>query len=258
MHVAIGSLPRFRLGISLKMYFGYQQTLSWCHQVADISARHDTIRQSIAELFVIPSYPAIAPVLDIFSQTAVHVGAQDLSRYEQGAYTGEVGAPMLAELGCKYVEIGHAERRRYFGDDEESIAIKTDNALRHGLTPVLCIGESQPGDIDSAAQTCIDQFESALSHTSRSSSRLSMILAYEPHWAIGTAKPASHRHITGVCGLLREHVSSLRGVDVIYGGSAGPGLLTSIHPYSDGMFLGRFVHDPAALVTILDEVLAIH
>ncbi|MFC3393323.1 triose-phosphate isomerase family protein [Aidingimonas halophila] len=252
------SCPRFRLGVSLKMYFGYQHTLSWCRQIADIAVRHDAIHHRMAELFVMPSYPTLPVAHDIFASTHVAIGAQDLSIHEHGAFTGEVGAPMLAELGCAYVEIGHAERRRHFGETEDSIAVKTANAIRSGLTPVLCIGESEAGDVESASRACIEQFESAVSKSPTPLSESAMILAYEPHWAIGSSQPAPHHHIAGVCHRLRQHVVDLSGVSVIYGGSAGPGLLTSIHAHSDGLFLGRFVHEPSALTTILDEVLAIH
>jgi triosephosphate isomerase (TIM) len=232
------------LGVSLKMYFGYRQTLDWGRAVATATARHGAFGRGEAEIFVIPSFPAIPAAVEIFSGTPVAVGAQDVATADSGAYTGEVSAPMLAEIGCRYVEVGHAERRNLFGEDEQVVAAKTAAVLRAGLVPVLCVGEAEHGPVEVAARECIAQVESALSEAPTGR----VIVAYEPHWAIGAAEAAGDDHIRDVCTALRES-----GQTVIYGGSAAPGLLARLGQDVDGLFLGRFAHDVAALDAVLSE-----
>src|SRR6266851_3534048 len=124
------------IGVSLKAYFGYRQTLAWCSQVASIAQA----RGRAAEVFVLPAFPALPAVADIFAPTTVRIGAQDLCADDDGARTGEVGGALLAKLGCRYVEVGHAERRRLYGEAEVVVAGKLAAAFRHGLIPVLCVG----------------------------------------------------------------------------------------------------------------------
>lgn len=118
------SQPAIWLGVSLKMYFGYQQTLTWCRDVAELARRHPAIVSGEIGLFVLPAYPAIPAVAEIFADTPVRFGGQDVCQAENGAWTGEVSASMLQELGCSLAEIGHAERRRHFHEDKTQIAAK--------------------------------------------------------------------------------------------------------------------------------------
>ena len=126
------------LGVSLKAYLGYQQTVSWAAGVAEVIAGH----RPDLELFVLPSYPALAEVSRILAGTGVGLGAQNLAADDSGAQTGEVTGAMLVELGCRYVTVGHAERRSRFGESDDVVAAKIAAAFRHGLTPVLCVGET--------------------------------------------------------------------------------------------------------------------
>ncbi|RBM17986.1 triose-phosphate isomerase [Prauserella sp. PE36] len=235
------------LGISLKLYFSHARTLAWSRDVAAL-AGHEAIEGGHAELFVLPSFPSIPAVAEIFAGTPVRVGAQDLCADDSGAFTGEVGGPLLRELGCAYAEVGHAERRRLYGEDDATVARKTAAALRNELVPVLCVGE--PGRVPAAdaAAACVAEVESALGGSAGP-----VVVAYEPHWAIGAEEPAPESHIAEVCGTLKDSL----GVRVIYGGSAGPGLLTRLGRSVDGLFLGRFAHDPAAVGKILDEALTL-
>ncbi|MEU6643180.1 triose-phosphate isomerase family protein [Saccharomonospora sp. NPDC046836] len=238
------------LGVSLKMYFGHASTLDWCRAVAEIARHHQAIRTGLAELFVLPSFPSIMGVAEIFAGTPVRFGAQDLFWEDSGAFTGEVSGQQLRELGCTYVEVGHAERRRIFGEDAEIVARKTAAALRNGLVPVLCVGEPERGPATEAAAWCRREVEAALGYASGP-----VTVAYEPHWAIGATEPAPDEHIAEVCAALKQDLPG--DVRVIYGGSAGPGLVTRLGSAVDGLFLGRFAHDPAAVATIVDEALAL-
>ncbi len=243
------------IGISLKMYFGQRQTTDWCQAVAALAARHPAVARQAVELFVLPAAPLIAPVLRIFSGTPVRVGAQNLSGADRGAFTGEISGALLRELGCRYAEIGHAERRRLFGEDNLDAAAKVAACWRNDLTPVLCVGEPAESSPREALQWCVAEVDEVLTRAATGGPGRA-VLGYEPHWAIGRAEPAPVPHIRQVCSGLRQWLAGreeFAGSRVIYGGSAGPGLLTSVRDSADGLFLGRFAHDPAALEAILDE-----
>ncbi|PKH21715.1 triose-phosphate isomerase [Enterobacterales bacterium CwR94] len=246
--------PAIWLGTSLKMYFGYQQTLAWCRDVAELARTHPAIVQGKVGLFVLPAYPAIPAVAEIFADTPVRFGGQDVCQAENGAWTGEVSASMLHELGCSLAEIGHAERRRHFHEDKIQIAAKVAVSLRNGLTPVLCIGEEEKGTPEQAIALCQQQFTEALENAAQQGLKGSVFFAYEPQWAIGAPQPAPDSYIRAVCAGLHQ-LKTPAGIDlrVIYGGSAGPGLIKRLGGDVDGLFLGRFAHDPKSLAQIVDE-----
>jgi triosephosphate isomerase len=241
------------IGVSLKMYFGRFRTADWCRAVADIASSHPAIADGYVRMVVLPSHPYLLEARNIFGATPVHIGGQDLFWEDSGAFTGEVSGAQLAELGCDYVEIGHAERRRIFREDDAIIALKAAAAFRNGLTPLLCVGESERSSVEEATAECVAQLDSPLSTVGADDGAGPVVVAYEPQWAIGATKPASPQHITAVCAALRTHLTPFSGSQVIYGGSAQPGLLTQVKSGVDGLFLGRFAHDPSAVATILDE-----
>ncbi|WP_334173072.1 triose-phosphate isomerase family protein [Sinomonas sp.] len=252
-------MPPYLVGVSLKMYFSHARTVAWCSAVAELARAHPAVRDGAVKLFVVPSYLSVPAAVDILRDVAA-VGAQDLATEDEGAFTGEVSGAELAEVGCRLVEVGHAERRRLFGETDAVIRAKADAALRNGLTPILCVGEAQRVEPDAAVRECVRQIDDALS-TARSAGRDGAItVAYEPEWAIGAEAPAEPDYIRAVCGGLRRHLGSLSdfaGSRVIYGGSARPGMLRAIADDVDGLFLGRFAHRVEALGEILDEVLAV-
>jgi triosephosphate isomerase len=240
------------VGVSLKMYFSHAAALEWFERVAHIARTHEGVTSDAVELFVIPSFTSIPAALAAFADTKVVVGAQDLFWKDSGAYTGEVSGAELAELGVGVVEVGHAERRRIFNETEAIVAHKAAAALRNGIAPVLCIGEIEQVNSELAALTCVAQLKAALAEAPAGR----VIVAYEPVWAIGAEKPADIAHIRTVCSELRRSLSALPGREgsgIIYGGSAGPGLLAGLVPHVDGLFLGRFAHDIDALATVIDE-----
>jgi triosephosphate isomerase len=157
---------------------------------------------------------------------------------------------MLAELGVSLVELGHAERRRLFGEDDLVVARKVLAAVDAGLTPLLCIGEQDLLDRRAAADFCLRQVRSATGGDDSLLQRL--VIAYEPVWAIGADRPASAEYVNAVTGLIREALGPAS--HIIYGGSAGPGLLPALTGV-DGLFLGRSAHDAGNLGRVLDEAL---
>lgn len=253
------TVPRVVLGVSLKMYFDPAQTREWCVAVADLARRHEALTSGTVTLFVLPEFTSVSTAVGLFAGTPVSVGAQDLFWEDRGAFTGEVSGADLALIGCSFVEIGHSERRALLGEDGAVFNRKLVAAVRNGLTPVLCVGESVMGTPAEAAAACIRQLEEALVGVAGGPAGLPLVVAYEPEWAIGAAEAATAGHVAAVGGLLRRWLNDRPGFEasrVIYGGSAGPGLLTELEDSVDGLFLGRFAHDPAAMESILDEVVA--
>lgn len=237
------------VAVSLKSYFGFAQTLSWLTELdrgLTATPPADTV-----EIAVLPSYPLLERAARALSRHGVAIGAQDVCWAENGPYTGEVTASMLAELGCRYVEIGHAERRRWFGESDEVVAHKAAAAARHGLTPLVCVGESERlGDPRAAADEVVRQATAALARLSDAD----VVIAYEPVWAIGASAPASPDYVLEVGRSLRDHLSRAgHEARVIYGGSAGPGSLPLLTAEFDGLFLGRRAHRIDGLLAVVHE-----
>ncbi|QDP96662.1 triosephosphate isomerase [Microlunatus elymi] len=249
-------MSRF-LGVSLKMYLDHRSTLRWIADVAAIADEQSAVADGTVQLAVLPSFVSLQAAARITAGTRLELGAQDLSWADSGAFTGEVSGRDLAALGCRYVEVGHAERRRLFGEDAVIIAGKLAAAQRNGLTPILCVGEEERVDEEEAADFCLDQIAGALGDLDGELPEL--IIAYEPVWAIGADRPAGADHVRAVCRRLRAELADdhrPQQVRVIYGGSAGPGLLAQLGDAVDGLFLGRFAHDPQQLRQVIIEASA--
>lgn len=243
------------VGVSTKMYLGYQASLRWLAEVRSVVDARPGLRGNglgaggAVRVFVVPSFPVLEPARRILEGSPVLLGAQNCS-WADGPMTGEVSARMLAELGVSLVELGHAERRRLFGESDQVVARKVHAAVDAGLAPLLCIGETELLGHEAAAEFCVRQVRSAVGGDDSLLPKVA--LAYEPVWAIGAALPAPATHVNAVAGLLREATGA--ACPIIYGGSAGPGLLPAL-PGVDGLFLGRFAHDAANLGRVLDEAL---
>ncbi|MFD0043625.1 triose-phosphate isomerase family protein [Pseudarthrobacter scleromae] len=250
--------PKAIIGVSLKMYFGYARTMDYCREVAGIALGHPAVQGGDIELFVLPVLPALPEAARILGPAGAATGAQNIFWEDEGAYTGEVGGKLVAELGGRYAEIGHAERRM-FGENDETIRLKTAAAYRSGLIPVLCVGAFAAVSPEEAIAQCTAEIDAALNRAASLGPAGRTIVAFEPQWAIGAPEPATPGYISAVITGLDAHLRALPGQEdsrVIYGGSAGPGLITQLDSAVAGLFLGRFAHDPAALKTILDETAA--
>lgn len=249
------ALPDWLIGTSLKMYMSHEQTVDWASRATELTRAHPAITSGTVGLFLLPQFPSIPACLA--PRGPLQIGAQNLSAEDVGAWTGEVSAAVLAEIGCRYVEVGHAERRRHFHETDDIVRAKTASALRHGLVPILCVGEQISGSPESAASEVIAQICSALAApVGELPSDGAVVIAYEPIWAIGARQPAAAEYIIEVCEAVRSRTRiRFPSLDfrLIYGGSAGPGLLTRLGFTVDGLFLGRFAHDPDSLPKILDE-----
>ncbi len=166
-------------------------------------------------------------------------GAQDLSVHDSGAYTGEVSGGMLAALGCSYVTVGHSERRQYHGESDALVAAKAAAALRHGITPIVCVGESlDHRDAGTHVRTTIDQLAGSLAGLSPQQVS-DVVIAYEPVWAIGTGRTCSPDDAQEVTAAIRAWVTDTHGseaaaaVRVLYGGSVKPANVATLMTMSD-------------------------
>jgi len=179
------------------------------------------------EVVVLPPFTDIRSVQTLVDgdKLALRYGAQDLSPHASGAYTGDIAGPMLAKLGCSYVVIGHSERREYHAESDELVNAKVRAAFSHGLTPILCIGERlEVREAGGQVGHCVDQLTAALAGVPAEQAA-SVVIAYEPVWAIGTGKVATPADAQEVCAAVRGRLTELysaelaAGVRILYGGS---------------------------------------
>jgi len=235
-------------------YFDLPSTLRYIDAVAQLSSAAE---QANVELFVIPDFVTLLPSHDKLKNTAVQLGAQDTYSEDKGAFTGEVSPVTLSQAGVRIVEIGHAERRRLFGETDQDVAKKAAAIVKNGMVPLVCIGERSKSNIASQAvgmaiSECKPQVQAALSQIPDDAE---VILAYEPVWAIGATEPAGADHVVAVTQNLRELVANRKGrTRILYGGSAGPGTFQKLKDGVDGLFLGRFAHDTKNLEKVIQEM----
>lgn len=243
--------PHFWVGTSWKM----NKTLAEAQAFAQglQSGEHDPRIQR----FVIPPFTAVREVADQLAQTNVKVGAQNMHWDDAGAWTGEISPGMLTDCGLSMVELGHSERRAHFGETDETVGLKVAAAVRHGLIPLICIGETAAEKDAGAADDVLSaQIAGAFANLTGEQRNAPMLLAYEPVWAIGaTGKPASpdyaearHQCITATAqGLLGRRIPCL------YGGSVSLENCTDLItcPHVDGLFIGRAAWDVTGYQNIL-------
>lgn len=242
------------VAVSLKMYLDSAETHEWLRAVAEEVAERNAT--AAIDIVVFPSHVVLESSVDRLSGTGIELGAQDVSTEEIGPFTGEVSAQMIAQVGGRWAEVGHAERRARFGETDADVVRKVVSSVRAGLTPLVCIGEQVRGSVEDAAAVCLRQAAAVLEGLNDYAPDAPVAFAYEPVWAIGAAEPASVEYIAEVLRRFREALPNGRACStVIYGGSARQGIYENIANVADGLFLGRFAHDPAAFGRVLDEVL---
>jgi triosephosphate isomerase len=247
-------LPRHLIGCSSKSYFSLSDARHWAEIV-----RPKLLADGGDGVYLCVPYPLVPLFTEAFAGTAADVGVQDVSQFGFGAYTGEVTAELLAEMGVRYVMLGHPERRRYLHETDELVAKKTMRAVNAGIVPVLIVGESSRDD--DPRPIIQAQCDSSLGGLPAGAE---VLLAYEPAWAIGQPEPAPASHISKVVAILRDVLSGFEAeTRIVYGGSAGLGTFSDIAAASpdpagtpDGIFLGRAGLDPHNFLATLEEVRA--
>ena len=212
-----------------------------------------------AQPFVIPPFPYIAEVADLLAGTRVKVGAQNMHWADHGAWTGEVSPLMVKDCGARIVELGHSERRSHFGETDETVARKVAAAVRHGLTPLVCIGDTlSEHQAGATADVLARQTRYALRDVDKDA-RQKVLIAYEPVWSIGEGGiPADPEFANGQHRTLKALTAEIAGapLKVLYGGSVNPQNCCDLAAMSDidGLFIGRSAWDPAGFIGIIDAV----
>ncbi|MEG0371457.1 MAG: triose-phosphate isomerase [Clostridium sp.] len=197
------------------------------------------VKDASCEVVVCPTFVSLYPVLDIVRNTNIAVGAQNMYFEEKGAFTGEISPLMLKEIGVKYVILGHSERREYFNEDDTLINNKVKAAFEYDLIPILCVGETlderESGNTNNKISGQIKTGLNGLNEDKVSS----MVIAYEPIWAIGTGKSATSDDANNTIKVIRQEVKSLYGenaasaVRIQYGGSVKPSTIKEQMAKSD-------------------------
>ena len=187
--------------------------------------------------------PYLSETAVALAGTDLRWGAQDCSSHEQGAYTGEVSVAMLAEFGCRYVIVGHSERRQHHGETDQLVADKAKIALAKGITPIVCVGETlaqrEAGETEVVVKRQLSAVIHALAHCAGE-----MVVAYEPVWAIGTGKVATPEQAQAVHALLRAQLKAATphadAMKILYGGSMKPdnAAILMAQPDIDGGLIG--------------------
>ena len=198
------------------------------------------------EILICPTFLALSTLVDAFANTTIEVGAQDMNAEEQGAFTGEISAPMLCSIGVSHTLIGHSERRHYNCENDWDVNRKLHSALKHGITPIVCVGEVQEEREEGRTNdVLLRQVKIALEGIAPEQAG-SIVMAYEPVWAIGTGQSASPAMAADVHGVVRHAVaerlgsSIAAGMRILYGGSVKPETAAALleEPEIDGALVG--------------------
>jgi len=248
------------IGTSWKM----NKTLVEALAFSEALAAADSGRTPDIQRFVIPPFTVAREVKRILSETSVKVGAQNMHWADQGAWTGEISAPMLVDCGLDIVELGHSERREHFGETDETVGLKTEAAVRHGLIPLICIGETlSERESGRARQVLERQVRGALAKLDNTQKAAPILLAYEPVWAIGengipaTSEYADERQ-NEIIAIAQEALG--RRIPCLYGGSVNSENCEELIqcPHIDGLFIGRSAWNVDGYLGILDKCAAVH
>ena len=223
-----------------KMNLTHPEAVALVQKLAWILAdkKHDFARTEVAG---IPPYTDLRSVQTLVDgdRLAIRYGAQDVSVHDSGAYTGEISATMLAKLGCSYVVVGHSERRQYHSETDVTVSAKARQTVSAGMTPIVCVGEGlEVRRADGHVDHCIAQVDSSLAGLDPQEVA-SLVLAYEPVWAIGTGEVATPEDAQEVCAAIRSRLRESAGNDaadgcrILYGGSVKAANIAGIMAQAD-------------------------
>ena len=245
----------FWIGTSWKM----NKTLAGSEHFARSLAEADACRDSRIQRFVIPPFTSARQVATILSETSVKVGAQNMHWDEAGPWTGEISPSMLTDCRLDIVELGHSERRIHFNETNETVGLKTEAAVRHGLIPLICIGETlEEREAGRAGAVLRHQVQCAFAHLSGEQKQSPILLAYEPVWAIGDGGiPATSDYADARHQNIIEVAETILGrrIPCLYGGSVNSDnceeLIQCTH--IDGLFIGRSAWNVDGYLDILSK-----
>ncbi|EFM09550.1 triosephosphate isomerase [Paenibacillus curdlanolyticus YK9] len=212
------------------------------------------------ESVICAPFTALPALVEAAKGTSISIGAQNLHFEDNGAFTGEISGVMLADLGVKYVIIGHSERRAYFAESDEIVNKKTHAAFKHGLTPIVCVGEKlEEREAEQTKEVCKVQTEAAFQGLSAEQAA-QVVIAYEPIWAIGTGKSSTAADAEDVIAYIRGIVAGLYGeatanaVRIQYGGSVKPNNVAEYMGQAniDGALVGGASLEPASYIQLVE------
>ncbi|GJF32858.1 triosephosphate isomerase [Kitasatospora sp. NE20-6] len=241
-----------------KMNLNHLEAIQHTQKLAFALADKDYAAVEVAVLVPFTDLRSVQTLVD-GDKLKIKYGSQDISQYDSGAYTGEISGPMLSRLKCTFAVIGHSERRQYHGEDEPVVNAKVKAAYRSGITPILCIGE--PLDVRKAGthvEHTLAQLDGALDGVPASDAE-SIVVAYEPVWAIGTGEVATPEDAQEVCGAIRGRLAELYSAEladkvrVLYGGSVKSSSVAGLmaKPDVDGGLIGGASLDAEEFVRIV-------
>jgi triosephosphate isomerase len=237
-----------------KMYKTPSEAAGFLHDLASLVAA------SSPEIVVCPPFVAVPSAVEAARGTGIGIGAQDLFWLKEGAYTGEVSAPMLVAAGCRWVIVGHSERRQYFSETDESVFKKTTAALEAGLIPIVCVGERlEEREAGMTEKVLAAQFAGGLAGLPPEQFAR-IVIAYEPVWAIGTGRTATPEMAAQAHHFLREQIGIRFGDEaagacrILYGGSVKPDNIKGLMAQDDldGALVGGASLDPASFAAIVN------
>ena len=244
------------IGTSWKM----NKTRAEAREFASTVKASAVATNSKVQPFVIPPFPYIADVADILRETNIKIGAQNMHWANQGAWTGEVSPLMLKDCGATVVELGHSERRTYFNETDETVALKTKAALQHGLIALVCIGDTREEYESGQTSQALEKQVRALLKYVSGEAQGKVIIAYEPVWSIGeggtpaTPEFANEQHIK-IAKLALEITGAT--VPILYGGSVNKANCVELAKQShiDGLFIGRAAWNANDYIELINLVL---
>ncbi len=236
-----------------KMHMGRAQARRWL----DVVSKRDRSRP--CDVVLCPPALWIVPLSDLCPAGNVSLGGQDCHHDREGAYTGDIAASMLKEAGCRFVILGHSERRRDHGEDDAIVAQKINRALAADLHPIVCVGESAKERANGQTEEVLARQLALLKQYAKEKPLFTV--AYEPLWAIGSGRPASAADVAAAHGFIRDTLrgrenDSSKAVRVLYGGSVSPSSDLLHHTDVDGVLVGGAslqADDFLAIITVMSS-----
>ena len=216
-----------------KMFKTCPEAVETARQLAQL------VDKNTVDVMIAPQFTALVPVSDVIKGSCISLGAQNLFWESEGAYTGEISPAMLVSAGCRYAIIGHSERRQYFGENDGTVNKKIKAAIKNDLIPILCVGESEKERESKETFNVLDrQITKGLEGFS-SNDLDTLVIAYEPVWAIGTGKTATKEQAQEVHQFIRSTIEKIfgnilaRSIRILYGGSVKPDNIKELMEMSD-------------------------
>ena len=241
-----------------KMHHDHLQAI---RTVQDIGLRLQAADAAAVEVSVHPPFTDLRSVQTVIEDRAIPIalGAQHCHSEDAGAFTGEVAPPMLARLGVAYVIVGHSERRQLFGETDAQVAAKLRAVRRHGMTPIVCVGETEQERVEQRTEERLTAQVTAAFGGMTAQEVAGLVVAYEPVWAIGTGRSATAEDAQHACAHIRSVIAGLAGEEaasalrIQYGGSVNPGNTAELvrQPDVDGVLVGGASLEAASFVAIV-------